>query len=400
MLDKLAKYYEYYNIKAPTEKFDVIQNPGAKTISSLIDKVKRNVEIQGRKNFTLNDISDMARCSVLFNSYSDIPPFLKGLKQRIPSLTGYISRFPSGYRGIHLNFEIDGITVEIQLSTQRAWEVKQLTENFYTKWRGFNLQQKNKEIIDLSNEIKDLEQKLTNSTNDENLKQNLEEKKLLLRNLKKDLKTSIDLQNAESKMTKDLYTELHSDGQFAVVEDEIESLLLSFEATKTISQEKEELKFLKETFSIDQNGNVNENEVRLRATNANSMAQSVQKNLIENVKQTLLVKNDNILVDDKINEGMKLIHKIINAYNENLQKVYQGKEENILDNINIISYQRYNIAVEVTKFALKHNLTKQDIPTLLYEFYNNVAKNPDQFSSKNLDFPNLDNYLKEELFLE
>ena len=95
--------------------------------------VKRNVEIQGRKNFTLNDISDMARCSVLFNSYSDIPPFLKGLKQRIPSLTGYISRFPSGYRGIHLNFEIDGITVEIQLSTQRAWEVKQLTENFYTK---------------------------------------------------------------------------------------------------------------------------------------------------------------------------------------------------------------------------------------------------------------------------
>ena len=46
-------------------------------------------------------------------------------------MTGYISRFNNGYRGVHLNFKIDGVNVEVQLSSRDAWAVNKATEPIY-----------------------------------------------------------------------------------------------------------------------------------------------------------------------------------------------------------------------------------------------------------------------------
>ena len=50
MSDIKSKYYQYYGIPRPTEKFEQIQDPGAKSIKSLMDKILRKVEIQGNRS--------------------------------------------------------------------------------------------------------------------------------------------------------------------------------------------------------------------------------------------------------------------------------------------------------------------------------------------------------------
>lgn len=155
--EKLATFYKELDLgEFKPHSISHIANPGEKTKQSTFDKIKRNVEIFGKKDYTLQDVSDMSRCAVLLDSYEEVPIFLRSLKEQIPSLEGFISRFDSGYRGIHLNFEIDGINTEIQISTKEAWNVKEATELSYAKWRNFDQREEFANLFNLSKEIQTL----------------------------------------------------------------------------------------------------------------------------------------------------------------------------------------------------------------------------------------------------
>ena len=373
MLEKLEKYYEYYDIEKPNEPFSVIQNPGAKTVDSLMNKVVRGVEIQGRRDYSFADVTDMARCAILFDSYSEIPDFLRSLKSKSPTVSGYVSRFSSGYKGIHLNFQIDGCSVEIQLSIQKAWEVKQLTEHCYSKWRGFNEREKFSEIMQQIKIVQDSKSLLDSAPANKQLQEEYNTNVEYLNKLKHNLQENLQLQKLENQMTNDLYKELHNDGQFASIEEEVESLLLSYEINKEdLTVEKP---FLTEPFRILENGKLDMESLKERATEVNAAAQKIQTQIIEVANNTLQEKDHHVELDSNIVKSSKMIENIMDLYNEKLESLIGSDINLINENIGAISYQRYNIAVGATKFAIKNNMLEEEAVKVLSSFYAEQKQN-------------------------
>ena len=81
-------------------------NPHEKSEDSLKSKIIRKIEKENRSNFTLKDLPDMARCSILIDSFDDAPKLIMTLKDNMPLLTGDLSIKSSGYRGIHLHYPV------------------------------------------------------------------------------------------------------------------------------------------------------------------------------------------------------------------------------------------------------------------------------------------------------
>ncbi len=378
MIKKLERYYNYYGINAPDKKFEVIQNPGAKSIKSLKDKIQRKIEIEGNLDYKLADIRDMARCSVLLNSYRDIPQFLLQLKQKYPSLNGYIARFPSGYKGIHLNFNIDGITVELQLSTQRSWEVKQLTEYCYVKWRNFNLKDREKTIREQEANLERLKENLKTFREEgkdvEKLQAEVERLDKYIIDLKIELKNDLKMQKQENDMTRELYEELHSDGELASVEDEIESIFSSFSAnlnSENKNNNSELNDIINNTFTLDEDGKVDSEELDYFVNKTYKVASSIQSTLIKNIDDILKLQNKDVIIDDKILEGTKISRELMLLYSEILK-------EKLKDSVNLLEEygsqilnERYNFSVCVTRFALENGLENNDCFTIINKYVQN-----------------------------
>lgn len=83
-----------------------IIDPHEKSERSLKSKIIRKIEIENKKNFVLKDLPDMARCSILIDSFDDAAKLIMTLKENMPLLTGDLSIKSSGYRGIHLHYPV------------------------------------------------------------------------------------------------------------------------------------------------------------------------------------------------------------------------------------------------------------------------------------------------------
>ena len=116
MQAEVSKFCKELKVELPPYREGII-NPGAKSVKSLKDKAYRNVVKIENDDYTLKDVNDMARCTITVDNYGQIPQLLRDLKEQIPTLTGYISECENGYRGVHLNFTIDGFNAEIQIHT-------------------------------------------------------------------------------------------------------------------------------------------------------------------------------------------------------------------------------------------------------------------------------------------
>ena len=137
MHEEVAKFCKELDVELPPYREGII-NPGAKSVKSLKDKAYRNVVKIGIDDYTLKDVNDMARCTITVDNYAQIPQLLRDLREEIPTLTGYISECENGYRGIHLNFTIDGFNTEIQIHTPEVAFTNQATEAIYSRWRSFD----------------------------------------------------------------------------------------------------------------------------------------------------------------------------------------------------------------------------------------------------------------------
>ena len=119
-----------------------LEDPGAKSIESMVNKVQRKRE-SGQSDYGVLSMKDHARAALLLQDLSQVPETIQKLKEHFPNLTGEVFlETPlnrSGYRGIHLTIDLgDGIRGEIQLSTPQAWAIKKETDAIYEKWRNIS----------------------------------------------------------------------------------------------------------------------------------------------------------------------------------------------------------------------------------------------------------------------
>ena len=387
--EKISEFYSHFGIEKDKQEIfnnpkDGIIDPGAKTVESLCSKVVRNVDIFGDKNFTLGKISDMNRCAVLFDSYAEIPVFLQKMKEIIPETTGYISRFENGYRGIHLNFTVNGITTEVQLSTYKAWAVKQATEINYQKWRDFNQRSEAVGIIELAEKIDDFES--SNFSMTESQKEQLQHMNSELTEKRDSYQRKLSEMKIDNNLCAQLYEDLHKDGDFHSIENDLETLLYYYN-TQTPQQKREgENKIFNTEFKIKDDGLVDTEEVNRMAKQVFEISDKNQEDLINKIKLTKeaylnLDKSKNLTN----NPELLFVRQTAKAYddliNEKLPPDVQQKY------INKISYQKFSLVVESIKYnnSLDKSQQTSDPRKVLEQFTLHEMETSKNFEGSNYD---------------
>ncbi|MDY5951605.1 MAG: hypothetical protein SPJ16_10490, partial [Helicobacter sp.] len=121
-----------------TEANTIIDTHITKSIESIESKIRR-------KNGNTDDIADFLRASILVDTNKDLDTQLLNLvnaleKQGIrPNIE--LKHRTSGYKGLHLQFEFNGIKSEIQLHTKQGWEIKKKQDEIYQVLRENALKQ-------------------------------------------------------------------------------------------------------------------------------------------------------------------------------------------------------------------------------------------------------------------
>ncbi|WP_167620003.1 hypothetical protein [Helicobacter bilis] len=111
-----------------TENNAIIDTHITKSIESIESKIRR-------KNGNTDDMADFLRASILVDTNKDLDTQLLNLvnaleKQGIrPNIE--LKHRTSGYKGLHLQFEFNGIKSEIQLHTKQGWEIKKKQDEIY-----------------------------------------------------------------------------------------------------------------------------------------------------------------------------------------------------------------------------------------------------------------------------
>ena len=244
---------------AGSSYIDGVANPGTKSAKSLVSKLNRKVEKEDDFSFTLVDVKDIVRCSIIVDDYAQVVALIKEMQKSIPGLKGDVSENDTGYRGIHLEFEIDGYKTEMQIATREAWFVKQAGEEVYAKWRDFSLSAELKKLETLSGPEYDKAV--------EELRQKIEEK------------------NRDVEDCKIMFSELFKNTDFDKYRDQINAVLAikaRYEG-QTLSPE------MIRRFSVKQDGTLSEEELRSVCQEYSELAQPAQDKLISIANRALAV---------------------------------------------------------------------------------------------------------------
>lgn len=350
-MSKLEEFYDDYGYE-PKKKPCGVVSPGAKSKESLLDKIKRNIELDGNHNFTLSYVGDLARCSILCEFYKDIPKIILQLKKTFLDISGYISRCPNGYRGIHLNTKINGINTEIQLCTPKAYEYAQAAENIYTKWRSLNPKQMQEEINELEQQLKNLD---LPQEKQEELEQSIKVRK-------KEIIEKQKQKAYEYKRTDELFKELHSDGEFEKECGKIESYLLSFRVNENGETTKSN-PILLEHFQTE-DGKVDKESAISQIDRVYPIAEQAQEILISKVKEML--KTNEFISEEELDKStVKIIQIITETYDQAMAKkiAEQGNEEYFNTKIRDNSIQKSNVAIDIAKFCKANNISAENFNT-------------------------------------
>jgi len=310
----------------------VVDN-GIKKPESILSKVKRQV-YSGNLDFTLGKLNDLSRCALILNSYSQVPKILQKLSISYPSIVGHISRHSTGYIGIHLNFLDDNIPLEIQISTDGAWLVKQASEHVYKKHRDFE--------AEIPIRLKLIQEE-----------KNLEVKNALIQEFRKKHSEYI----SDYDKINELFLNLHENTDLYENLPIIETMLLSFEVLqdKNIHKSFYYDKILEQRL-IDRNGIVRDDLVLNNAEQISPVATDIQTKLIQNV--------NNIFNKCNKSENFSLT---------SLQQfifILKTKIENLFHNY-INKFMNLNIGKEYLNF-IRANIDKSVIKTSMYILDNDI----------------------------
>ncbi len=357
-MSKLDEFYQRFGY-TPIKSTSTVQSPGAKSQKSLLDKVKRNIELDGNADFNLSYVGDLARCTVICDSYEDVPNIIPKLKQAFPDLKGYISRCPNGYRGIHLNTQINGVKAEIQLCTSKAFEYGQAAEHIYTKWRSFNHKQRQQDIDKISEMLNSNE-----ISSEERIA--LKDK---IKSMKKDLLMDIEQKKEEYNATDELFKELHSDGSFEKMESDIEAILLSYNVN--IYQNNKPLNSLLFKKFESSHNIVDIDSAEKLISKVHPIAEKAQKEMLSKLDKFL--KSNKISEADTDKSTIEIIKLITKTYDKALgiKKEQAVNKDVFIDNLRNNSIQKSKIATEIAIKCKENNI---NFKNLNKEILSNIFK--------------------------
>jgi hypothetical protein len=104
-----------------------------KTLPSLVSKVVK----RGKK---LSEVGDLVRCAILFGTKEEADEFVNRVR-RTAQVVGYEEKKAGsdkqyGYYGSHhIDLQINGLTVEMQVMTKKLWKYKEVAHGIYNKYR-------------------------------------------------------------------------------------------------------------------------------------------------------------------------------------------------------------------------------------------------------------------------
>jgi len=363
-------------------------NPHEKSEDSLKSKIIRKIEKENRSNFTLKDLPDMARCSILIDSFDDAPKLIMTLKDNMPLLTGDLSIKSSGYRGIHLHYPIDGVETEIQISTPEAFRCKRITDSVYDAFRDCQLSKMLKEIQTES--IKNRQASMLAKENPHN--KNLLEKAKLEKQYFEDFKNSkyqeyLKKQHDEG-LERAAFQELHKSGEFARNQDVLRGMLAGYTALtehpEIITPEGLRYAELLNT-PIPKTALlvVDVDKVVPLVREAHLLSGELQHKLLDEVEKSSkhFDKNSTLFLPENMQQIIALTTDIQHHY---FAELLQKTTPEIIDgNIKKFTDQAFDIEVESIKYANKANLLGRDTRDILFKMHEN-GENITRLSQKEL----------------
>ena len=109
----------------------------AKSVQSLFDKVVRKIDNEENFDYSILTPKDHVRAVLKLKSYEQAAQVIKELQKEFGDINVEIKDDPeSGYFGIHITSQLDGLNAEIQLHTAEGWEIKKKSDEIYHKWRN------------------------------------------------------------------------------------------------------------------------------------------------------------------------------------------------------------------------------------------------------------------------
>ena len=285
-------FCDTHNLERSIECENGVVDNGAKSITSIMSKIKR--ESVTSDTVCLSNLTDLTRCAILVDKYSNVIPLLIELSKRVDNLNGHISRQSSGYIGIHLTSTIHNIPAEIQLSTKDVWLAKQASEHIYAKYREFD-KTKNKQIQSL----------LLMPECEEKNRQRAEFKKNYL------------AFKSDYKQVNDLYKEIHKQTDFYDNLDGIEGLILAY----NIKNQKADNSPYDYNFLLNKNliekGELVEKDALSIITEIRPILNQTQEELVRSMGLAINLASSN---NTKLTEDEKSIIKLRN----NIEEVFKN----------------------------------------------------------------------------
>lgn len=338
-------FCDTHNLERSIECEKGVVDNGAKSITSIMSKIRRLN--RPNKSVCLSDFTDLTRCAVLVEDYSNILPLLVGMSHRVDNLNGHVSRQASGYIGIHLTSTVHNIPAEIQLSTKDVWLAKQASEFIYARHREFEKTRKvlYKKILRTSSET--------------------ERNKLI---------SEFRMMNAsfvsDYSQTRDLYREIHKQTDFYDNIDEIEGMILALNienrGENRVHYDYDKL--LDEKVVL--NGSINE----LKAIEIITAIKPIL-----NREQSVLVDGIQEILDAKLNEELKPtdFERNIMGLRTGIEEYFRGEfPEGALvhysdEYSNLIKNEINNSTILIGSQILNNNIkfesVQKNIPGTLYD---------------------------------
>ena len=356
MSELLNKFYEEYGIKPfelPEDK--VLIDPGVKSTKSLESKVHRYVDNFGVEDYRLREVSDISRCTVLVESYSQVPSIIKKIKEYSSNAVGYISECPNGYKGIHLNFTKDGIATEIQICTADVFKTGQATEVIYQKWREFNFREELAKIRSEENAL------MKEGKLDKASKEDIRQKKLQLRAKIKEYKYDYDNCN---KVYNDALNRAHFNESRKVIEAQLH--VMTFEQ-KGKSKWDNCPERLSKVLDVDlKNGgeNIDDNILRQTCEEFHELAKETHSKTMAQLENYVQASMDNEYEPTNLEKN---INKLTQFYDYNIIKTID--KETYVGNINYISRDKSKFIADVLESSKMHNFDEISPQVKIQEYY-------------------------------
>lgn len=389
---KFKEMCKYYGKDYPASGYKGVQTStdGVKTPTSIVSKIKRNFSDVAQLDIL--DFTDLARCSILVDSYADVTKVIKVLQESFPGLTGDVSQNSSGYKGIHILIPIDGIYAEVQIHSKRTWPYKLIGEEYYAKWRD---KKDSENLTTYASELEKLESIANPSQKDEER----------INWLKKEISHIIDEHNEhmrEQKLSEEAWAECFNESDFDENVRQIEGMLAVINAKSRHDKLQPKPELEKHVLNAAQFSD--EQTMLDYATQCSEFAKGPQEKLVKYASKASEFAENTPIAEFQIDEKSKLAIELQNLITQKISNhiknsIYSSIPTSIdksdckkyidefsMRNKKMLSKLRFQVSIDILDYAMQNNLIGTTSAEKLFKQY---SKNFEAKAENNKDLQSL-----------